>query len=336
MSLVAVTEPEFRKAEAVFRSCGPDLECRPAPAGEDALAEMVGRHGIRHVVVGVERYRGPLYEALAPGAVIARFGVGHDGIDKVQATRRGLLCTNTPGVLDDSVAEHAVNLILAAARHTPVLASQMKQGCWRPQVGRELAGGTLTVVGCGAIGRRVARIAALGFRMRVTGCDVAELDDQALRRDWGFRRLTADFAEAVGDADFVSLHIPATPATTGFIDHRRLRMLNPSAWLINTSRGAVVDEPALYDALVAGTLAGAALDVFRQEPYAPAAPGKDLRRLNNVVMTPHVGSSTQAACDRMAAAAIESIRLAERKCWADMPLLNPEVLRVPGGAPEEP
>ncbi len=136
---------------------------------------------------GAEPYRGPLYRAPACGGVgvIARFGVGHDGIDKALATRRGLLCTNTPGVLDDSVAEHAINLILAAARHTSTVASELKRGSWRPRIGIELAGGALTIVGCGAIGRRAARIAALGFRMRVTGCDVTAQEEAVLRRDWG-------------------------------------------------------------------------------------------------------------------------------------------------------
>src|SRR3990172_5880439 len=112
MSLVLVTEREFRKAADVFRSA-PSLECRPAPGPEAELAAAIISSGARHVVVGGRPYRGPLYAALAPGAVIARFGVGHDGIDKGQARERGLYCTNTPGVLDQSVAEHTMLLVMA-------------------------------------------------------------------------------------------------------------------------------------------------------------------------------------------------------------------------------
>src|SRR5262249_15037645 len=141
-----------------------------------------------------------------------------------------------------------------------------------------------------------------------------------------FTRLTGDDEDAIRGADFVSLHLPATPETKHFIDARRLSWFQPHAWLINTARGAVVDELALHQALVSGRLAGVALDVFDREPYSPIDPHHDLRQLENVVLTPHVGSSTRAANERMALAALRNIALAEAGDFAAMNLLNPEVL----------
>ena len=123
-------------------------------------------------------------------------------------------------------------------------------------------------------------------------------------------RLTNDFAAAVQGAHFVSLHLPATPETRDFLNHDWLALLAAEAWLINTARGAVVDELALYDALSSGRLAGAALDVFAREPYVPADPARDLRRLPNVILTPHVGSHTTEANHAMARRALRNIELA--------------------------
>jgi len=328
---VAVTELEFEKGRGAFEAAASEgLRCAPAPPGEAELAEAVREQGARHVVVGVERYRGELYRALPRGGVVSRFGVGHDGIDKGLATAAGLLCTNTPGALDDSVAEHALALMLCAARDVAARDALVRRGAWEPRVGSELRGKRLAVIGCGAIGCRVAEIAAFGFGMEVVGCKRRAVDEAAMARRHGFARIVLEFAAAVAEADYVSLHIPSGAETRHFIDAARLGAMPAKAWLINTARGAVVDESALYDALAAGALAGAALDVFAEEPYVPQAPGKDLRTLPNVVLTPHVGSSTAEACRRMAERALRNIALAERGEFAAMDLLNPEVL---GGGP---
>jgi phosphoglycerate dehydrogenase-like enzyme len=281
---------------------------------------------MRHAVIGVERYSGPLYQALGVGGVLARFGVGHDGVDKAQATAQGVLCTNTPGALDDSVAEHTINLLFAAARQTVAQACRVRAGEWAPQMGSELKGRTLAVIGCGAIGRRVGQMAARGLGMKVVGSEVAEVDVPQMEREFGFASVVKDFREAVKSADFISLHIPSVPETRHFLGVERLRLLPAGCWVVNTARGAVVDEVALFDALTAGRLAGAALDVFEREPYAPVAPGKDLRALANVIMTPHISSSTREACDRMASRALRNIQLAEGGKYDEMDLLNPEVL----------
>jgi phosphoglycerate dehydrogenase-like enzyme len=327
MVKVAVTELEYHKAETSFvRVEDTGCECVCAPAEEARLAEAVRDGGIRHVIIGVEKYGGALYQALGAGGVIARFGVGHDGVDKAEATARMLLCTNTPGALDDSVAEHTVNLMLAAARQTVTQAARLRAGEWAPRMGAELRGKRLAIIGCGAIGRRLGQIAARGLGMTVVGCEVAELDLQRMQSEFGFSSVVKDFGEAVPGADFVSLHIPSLPETRHFLNGGRLRLLAPQCWVVNTARGTVVDEAALFDALAGGRLAGAALDVFEREPYSPVQAGKDLRTLANVIMTPHISSSTREACDRVASRALRNIQLAEAGRYEAMDLLNPEVL----------
>ena len=327
MVKVAVTELEFRKAEALFvRAGAAGCDCICVPAEEAGLTAAIRARGIRHAIIGVEKYHGALYQALSEGGVIARFGVGHDGVDKAQATAHGLLCTNTPGALDDSVAEHTINLLFAAVRHTVTQAARLRAGDWAPQMGTELRGKTLAIIGCGAIGRRVAQIAAHGLGMTVIGCEVMELEVKRMRREFGFSAMVKVFAEAVSGADFVSLHIPSLPETRHFLNRERVELLRAGCWVVNTARGALVDEAALFDALAEGRIAGAALDVFEREPYQPSAAGKDLRTLANVIMTPHISSSTREACDRMAERALRNIRFAEARKYDEMDLLNPDVL----------
>lgn len=325
--IVAVTKPEYVKAQAVFEQAAADgLTCVACPHDDAGLAEAIRFRGARHAVIGADPYREHVYGALPPGGVLARFGVGYDGVDLGLATERGLLCTNTPGVLDDSVAEHAMALILAAARHVPKLAEATRNGQWSPRVGVELRGKRLAVIGCGPIGCRVARIAAFGFGMTVVGCKTRKVDAESMKGEFGFADVVYRFEEAVDEADFVSLHIPSNRETRHFIDGERLAAMPNRSWLVNTARGAVVDEAALFDALKDGTIRGAALDVFEREPYQPVHPDKDLRTLPNTILTPHAGSSTTEACNRMARRSLQNIALAQQGRHAEMDLLNPEVL----------
>src|SRR5258705_10064051 len=170
---VLVTDTEYRKAGLEFLSA-PGLECLRAPDAEADLAAAIREAHASHVIVGARIYSGAVYEALRAGGVIARFGVGHDGIDKAKATAAGLLCTNTPGVLNQSVAEHTMLLVAAAARTLIATSTSMARHVWDPAIGEELQGKTLALIGCGGIGRSVARIAALGYGMQVVGCSRAE------------------------------------------------------------------------------------------------------------------------------------------------------------------
>ena len=320
---VLVTESEYRKAEACFSSA-PGLECLRAPDAEADLASAVREAHAPYVVVGPRTYSGALYEALQAGGVIARFGVGHDGIDKARATEAGILCTNTPGVLNQSVAEHTMLLVATAARALIAASTSMAQHAWNPVMGVELQGKTLAIIGCGVIGRSVARMATLGFGMQVVGCSRPDAPPPTVPEHFG--EVTNDFATAVRGADFVSLHMSASRDNRHWLNRERLASLGERSWLINTARGSLIDEAALFAALVERRLAGAALDVFAREPYAPVDGGGDLRSLANVILTPHVGSNTVEANRRMAERALQNIVLAEARAFARMDLVNPEVL----------
>ncbi len=314
MIKVAVTDLEYNKAVDIFENAE-GLECLCAPTPEDELAEFITENKISHVIIGVAKYSGKLYDALPRGGVIARFGVGHDGVDKNIATQKGLFCTNTPGVLDDSVAECAIGLMLIIARQFVACITDNKNGVWKNRVGHELSGKTLAIIGCGHIGCKVAKIAKRGLAMKVIGYDVRPVENDI------FDEFYTDFPHAVADADFVSLHIPDIPATKDFINAERLIQIPEKAVLINTARGNIVDENALYDALSSKKLTGAALDVFKNEPYTPQNPAKDLRTLANIIMTSHIGSSSVEACNRMAQAALKNIALCQNNQFDSMNII---------------
>lgn len=315
---VLVTRTEFARAEAVFRGAS-ELGCEPVEPAEEALAAAVTSTGARAVIVGVTPYRGPLYEALGRpgGGLIARFGVGHDSIDKALARRHGIVVTNTPGVLDDSVAEHALWLTGCLARRIARLDARTRAGAFAGETGLELRGRTLGILGFGAIGRRVAAMAHFGFGLRVIACDRLPPDVWAAEEprpaaevlaEAGVERYTSDAGDLFRSSDIVSIHLPSNPATRHFVNADRLASMKPGSLLVNTARGAVLDEDALYDALSAGRPAGAALDVFEREPYEPVSPSRDLRRLENVVLTPHIGSNTVESNRRMGEACVANVR----------------------------
>jgi phosphoglycerate dehydrogenase-like enzyme len=215
------------------------------------------------------------------------------------------------------VAEHALWLMGAAAKRLPSAAAAVRAGGWpAPASGRELAGLTLGVVGCGGIGRALAA-RARGLGMRVLACGATAPAALAAREGvqsaaalpaaLGVDAYTDDADAVFAGADVVALTLASSPATRHFVDARRLALMRRGALLVNVARGAVVDEAALFDACAAGAV-DAALDVFEVEPYAPVAAGKDLRTLDNVLMTPHIGSNTAQANRNMAEAALANVR----------------------------
>jgi lactate dehydrogenase-like 2-hydroxyacid dehydrogenase len=320
MEPVLVTEKEYAKAEQIFRAATA-FAIRPAPAEEGALSAAVLQCRARAVIVGVESYTGPLYRALREtgngrGALIARFGVGHDSVDKAQARENGIIVCNTPGVLDISVAEYALWLMGCFARRICQIEARLRAGQFSGETGGELGAKRLGILGLGRIGRKVARMAHFGLGMEVWAADryhPHELEAQERRSladiqsDYGLEVYTSNTDQLLRECDYVSIHLSATPATRHFINAPRLALLKPAAVLINTARGNVVDEAALYDALVAGRMGGAALDVFDHEPYRPVAADKDLRTLSNIVLTPHAASNTREANQRMAAACLANV-----------------------------
>jgi lactate dehydrogenase-like 2-hydroxyacid dehydrogenase len=219
---------------------------------------------------------------------VSNIGVGYDNVDLDCANRRGILVANTPGILSDAVAELTIGLMLTLARRLRESMAVVIEGRWDRAgaaipMGVDLKGKTLAIVGMGRIGRQVAQ-RALAFGMRVVYFDVAGMAD-------GMNGASAasSLEAALRRADFVSLHTNLTPGSRHLIGARELAMMKPEAYLVNTSRGAIVDQSALYEALKEGRIAGAALDVLEEEPPAADEP---LLRLANVVITPHIGTAT--------------------------------------------
>ncbi len=242
--------------------------------------------------------------------VISNLAVGVDNIDLAGATRAGIAVGNTPGVLTETSADLAFALMMTAARRIAEADRQVRAGGWKtwgPQVmlGRDLFGATLGVIGWGKIGRAMARRAA-GFQMRVLytrrGRNQTARGHEALEEVAGACRVT--LPRLLKDSDFISLHVPLTPETRHILGAREFAAMKPGAIVINTARGAVIDQRALYRALKRGHLGGAALDVTDPEPIARDDP---LLALEQVVITPHIGSASVRTRARMASIAVENI-----------------------------
>jgi D-3-phosphoglycerate dehydrogenase / 2-oxoglutarate reductase len=237
---------------------------------------------------------------------IGRAGIGVDNIDIEAATKRGIIVANAPESNTVAAAEHTLGLMLAAARRIPVADSTLRGGEWKRSAfkGVEVAEKTLGLVGLGHVGSIVAR-AALGMRMRVLAYDPYVSEDRM--RDMNVARAES-VDEVLEQADFVSLHVPRTSQTMGMVNEGTLEKMKPSAYLINAARGGIVDETALYNALKEGRIAGAALDVFQEEPTTDSP----LFALPNVVVTPHLGASTVEAQDRAGFTAAQQVAAALR------------------------
>lgn len=236
---------------------------------------------------------GALLDACPRVRTVANYGVGYDNVDVAAAHARGVAVSNTPDVLTDATADLAFALLLAAARRLPETSQAVKDGewgTWEPDgwLGRDLVGATLGIVGAGRIGDAVARRAA-GFEMEVLT---------------NTSRGGTPLPELLERSDFVSLHVPLTPATRHLIDAAALARMKPTAILVNTARGPVVDTAALIDALHAGTIGGAALDVTDPEPLPADHP---LLAAPNVLVLPHVGSATTRTRARMTELAVDNV-----------------------------
>jgi len=237
---------------------------------------------------------------------IGRAGIGVDNIDIEAATKRGILVANAPESNTIAAAEHTLGLMLAAARRIPAADSTLRGGEWKRSAfkGVEVAEKTLGLVGLGHVGAIVAR-SALGMGMRVLAYDPYVSEERM--RSMNVER-TEELDEIFESSDFVSLHVPRTPQTAGLVGADALEKMKPTAYLINAARGGIVDETALYNALKEGTIAGAALDVFAEEPTTDSP----LFTLPNVVVTPHLGASTAEAQDRAGVTAAEQVAAALR------------------------
>src|SRR6266852_4760381 len=234
--------------------------------------------------------------------VIARAGTGVDNIDVHAATRRGIAVMNAPGANTVSAAEHAMGLLLAQARHIPWAAEAMRRGEWDRKrfEGTELRGKTIGIVGLGRIGGHVAQVAR-AFGMQVVGHDPYLSPERAAELQ--IKLLPLD--QLLGQADVVTLHVAHTEQTHHLINAERLKLMKPTAVLVNTARGALVDEAALAEAVRAKRIRGAAIDVFAVEPLPKDAP---LRQLERVILTPHLAASTAEAQERVSLEVCTAVR----------------------------
>ncbi|RLG80023.1 MAG: 3-phosphoglycerate dehydrogenase [Thermoprotei archaeon] len=226
--------------------------------------------------------------------IIARAGVGLDNIDLDAARERGIEVINAPEAVTNSVAELTIGLMLSALRKIAYADRMMRRGIWpkKESIGYELRGKTLGIIGMGRIGRAVARMARYGFGMKILYYDVIRCPKE-FEEEVG--AVYTDLDSLLRGADVVSIHVPLTPKTKHLINESRLKLMKKNAILVNTSRGGVVDTNALIKALREGWIAGAAIDVYEEEPLPPNHP---LTKLENVVLTPHIGASTYEALER--------------------------------------
>jgi phosphoglycerate dehydrogenase-like enzyme len=278
----------------------PEAELAPIVPGFDAVLASVDKFTAAIL-------RSPETKQLK---VISRWGVGYDSIDIPVATEQGVIVAYTPGLLNNAVADYTMSLLCAVARRVHEAHLMMTQGVWKQQWGGDIYGKTLGIVGCGRIGQAVAKRAS-GFDMKVIGFDPIRSADAEKA---GIRFVS--FEELLGTSDFVSLNVALTPETQNLMSAPQFGLMKKTAYLINTSRGPVVDEPALAKALTDGVIAGAALDVFAKEPLAA---DHILRTTPNLLLSPHQSSwahETGASVSRAAAEAIIDVMQGRRARWA--------------------
>jgi glyoxylate reductase len=291
------------------------------PTRDDLMMRMNDTEGL--VCLLTEKINEDVLRAAPKLRIVANVAVGYDNVDVAACTKRGVVVTNTPGVLDETTADFAWALMMAAARRLGEAEQFARSGAWKNWdldqfCGTDVWGKTLGIVGLGRIGQAMARRAA-GFQMKViyTGRKRVPVEvEKAANAE--YRDLNALLAEA----DFVSLHVPLTAETRGMFDAAKFCRMKPTAFLINTARGPVVDEAALVHALENGKIAGAGLDVFENEPIIH--PG--LKRAN-VVLAPHVGSASLETRTKMACMAAENI-VAFFNGQRPPNIVNPEVLKA--------
>jgi glyoxylate reductase len=320
---VLATRPLFPAAQEILdAACEAEYWTRPERISrEELLSKIKDKEGL--VCLLTEKVNLELLSAAPKLLIAANVAVGFDNIDVTACTKRGVVATNTPGVLDETTADFAWTLMMSVARRIVEGDTLARSGNWTgwdldQLVGTDVWGKTLGIVGFGRIGRAMAR-RALGFQMKVIYADAVRAPE-AVEKEW--KAEYRGMASLLAESDFVSLHVPLLPETRGLFDAARFSKMKPAAYLINTSRGAVVDEAALVHALESGKIAGAALDVFENEPLIH--PG--LKR-PNVVLAPHIASASIETRTKMACMAAENV-VALFKGQRPPNMLNPEVLKA--------
>lgn len=295
MSKVLITSRSFGKVYKdpvkMLEEGGCEIVKNPYPRAlkEKELLELIG--GIDAVIVGLDEVTARVIDMADRLKVISKHGVGVDNIDLEAASKKGIPVTTTPGTNTDAVADFTLGLMLSLARSICKADQNLKCGEWGGIVGHELRGKTLGVLGTGRIGRAVMKRAS-GFDMRILGYDI--LPDEGLASQLSLEYVSLE--ALLVNSDFVTLHVPLTEKTRNMLGKKEISLMKPSAYLINTARGEILDEDALYSALRGKKIAGAAIDVYKEEP--PSADSR-LLKLNNLITTPHVAAYTYEALREM-------------------------------------
>jgi D-3-phosphoglycerate dehydrogenase len=253
------------------------------------------------IIVGVDPLPASVLNQCKNLKAISKYGVGMDNIDLERAKELGIKVKNALGTNSISVAELAIGLMFSAARVIPMISLKVKNGSWDRIIGYELTGKKLGLIGGGQIGKEVAK-RAKGLEMEVTIYDPYFSDDSFLTKY--HIKQCHDITEIFSQSDFISLHVPVTKETKKVINHNSLKAMKPNAIIINTSRGDLVDEEALYEALSTGKIAAAAQDVFSSEP--PVTEEK-LLKLDNFILTSHIGAFTHEAVEKMVMVSTENL-----------------------------
>ena len=290
----------LERYRAAFAAAG--VEMRTAASverlAEHELLPLVG--DVDALICGDDRVTRAVLDAAPKLRVIAKWGTGIDSIDLAEAGRRGVAVKNVPGAFSAPVADSVLGLVLLFARQADRMTDDIRRGEWTHRPLRALGECTLGIIGFGNIGQAVARRAsAFGMRLLATTLGIPPRD---VVEAYGVTMVPLE--RLLGDSDFVSLHADMRPENRHLIDEARLRLMRPTACLINTARGGLVDEAALTDALRKGRLAGAGLDVFADEPLAESSP---LRGLPNVYLSPHNTNASPLAADRVHQTTIEHV-----------------------------
>lgn len=335
---ILVTAQAFAVSGKTYRDKLGKLGCQVIDSqswGPLSLEQLIEQaQGCDAVIAAIDPYCQEAFETLPKLKLVARCGIGIDSVDLVSATKHGILVTNVPDAMTDAVADYCMGLLLSVARHIHVGYACMHSGGWAEFPGVELRDKTLGLVGFGRIGQAVAQ-RALGFGLRIAVHDPwmqsaiasgkfdTQLTSLASRIQW----LGLD--DLLGNSDFVSIHAPNTPDTRHLINRNSISKMRPGAYLINTARGALVDPVALMDAVKNGRIAGAAMDVYEQEPLPADHP---LRSTPNLLLTPHNAFNSREAAVRMSLGCYEPIVdiLEGRtpKCLCNPEVLHSESLRV--------
>lgn len=292
------------------------------PLAPQEIIEM-GKDADAILTLLTDRWTGELMDKFPNLKIISNYAVGFDNIDVKAATERGVVVTNTPSdEVNESVAEFTWSLILALSRRVVEADEFARKGAykgWEPDIflGRDVYGKTLGIIGLGRIGTMVAR-RAKGFNMKAVYTQRDRVRDKEKELSIEYRELSILLEES----DYITLHVPLTKETTRLINKETLSKMKPGAYLINTSRGPVVDEHALADALRAGKIAGAALDVHENEPSM----NPELMQMENAILTPHIASATVEVREKMTQQAVDSIlKVLSGKEPDKLDFVNPEV-----------